>query len=181
MSSIEFEALRQTQDIIRSMADTGVFTPQGTDKIKRMAATSVHKRIGARARENDDGRQSGGERSIELPGVIISHVSHNRPESGGEQDWDTGSIIQIVELIDSTDERYSTNIETYFAWADAIRLRLQLPDIYVIPIEIGDIWFVHVTVVPAPDQNNWIYHRQVRMALQVVLYTKTRRDIEVTP
>lgn len=171
MSSLAYECYRTTKETIAGMARDGVFAAMGTDTLRGVREQAVTGRFVVSPDRNNGGDQ--GESNIPLPGIVISHIRHSRPPTGGENSYDDGVIQQLIQIVDRIDDRDDSNAESYFRWQEDIREMLQINPYRRVVHPYGNVYYVHVSDQLAPGNDVFVL-RQARLTLQVSLYTRSR-------
>ena len=173
MSSLEYTAYSITRDTLKTMAKKGVFVGIGLDTLRGISEEAI---IG-RFRPKPMSERSGGnsERNYPLPGIHITWMGHNRPESAGEVDYDDGIITMLIQTIDALDRSEDNNIESYMRWQTDIREWLQENPYRDLSPNLGEIYFVHVTEYTAPEHQEFLLD-EARLVLTIKLFTRSRRD-----
>jgi hypothetical protein len=162
------------------MAEDGMFQPIGDDTIKGISPAGIVGRFAPRIQE-ERGQSSQGESNLPLPGILISWLGHNRPETAGEVDRDDGQITMLIQLVDRLDRTPGdTGLESYFRWLVDIREALQENPYRSLCNQNGEIYLVHVSEKIAPDNRAYL-NDEARLALQINLFTRTRRDRRGNP
>jgi len=172
-TSIEFYCFDTTREIVRTMAAQGLFSAIGDDNIKTVLPEAVISRFNRRP--SQDEQASGGERGIDLPGFIVTYLGHNRPVNIGENCADDGALRILVQLVDEGDDGDATNAASYLRWMADLRLWLQDSALTECPLHLGEVYLVHVTESDAPDETDWAFQENMRMALVVTCFTRTPR------
>jgi hypothetical protein len=175
MSSIAYEGYRTTKEAIKEMARQKLFRAAGNDTLRGVAPEAVVGRFAARQDPNNEGDQ--GENNLLLPGIVISHVRHTRPPTGGEFDYDDGIIQQLVQIVDRINDKDDESIESYLKWQEDIRETLQTNPYRNVTHPFGNIYYVQVSEQVAPGNETFVM-RQAKLVLQVNLYTRTRINRE---
>lgn len=179
-TSLEWVAYRTTRDVLRSMADDGVFQPVGEDSIRGINAAGIVGRFAPKI-QPERGNGEFGESNLPLPGLLITWIGHRRPETAGEIDSDDGVISMLIQLVDRLDRTPGdTGIESYMRWLSDVRERLQANPYRSQGMYQGDMYFVHVTESVSADNRAYIQD-EARLVLQLSIFTRSRRDIGVKP
>ena len=156
------------------MARKGVFIGIGSDTLRGISEEAIIGRFRPKVQpERGSGQR---ETNYPLPGIHITWMGHNRPESAGEVDYDDGIITMLVQTIDSLDSTEDNNIESYMRWQTDIREWLQVNPYRDLSPRIGEVYFVHVTESVAPENQAFLMD-EARFVLTVKLFTRSRRDI----
>jgi len=177
-TSIEFWAWDTATEVIRSMASSGVFRAVGDDRIDPILPEAVIKRFNRRPSRMEVSRT--GEASINVPGIIVSYMGHQRPAASGENRKDHGVITLLIQIVDDGDDGDATNAASYFRWMRDICERLQEgPGTHLSPLEscpshLGNIYMVHCRELRSPDETDWAVER-MRAAQVVEIFTSTSR------
>lgn len=171
MSSLAWACYNTTKETITVMARDGVFKAMGTDTLRGVREQAVIGRFVL----NPDGQNGGdqGEAKTPLPGIVVSHLKHIRPATGGENSYDDGVIQQLVQIVDRIDDQDDNNAESYFRWQEDIREHLQVNPYRHVVHPYGNVYYVQVSDQLAPGNDVFVM-RQARLILQVNLYTRSR-------
>jgi hypothetical protein len=178
-TSIEFWCFDTVFRLIRHMADVDTFRAVGDEIVPAVQPEAVIRRYNRRP-SRDESRRSG-ERAINVPGFVVTYLGHRRPVNAGDNDVDDGMLRILVQLVDDGDDQDSPRAASYFAWMKDLRERLQetpttrLSPLEDCPIELGQVYLVHVEDFNPPDETDWGFKEQMRMALMCTCYTRTDR------
>lgn len=176
-SSVEYGSYKQTIHALRSMAGRGVFRAIGQDTLRGIQPEAVVGRWRPRTTpQQGSGRQ--GESNLPLPGIVVTYVGNNRPPGAGEYDYDDGVITLIIQVVDRLDYSSDNNIESYMRWQADIREYLQKNPFQDLDSYNGCIYLVHVSEHVSAENQVYVYN-EARLASQVSIFNRTRRDIGV--
>lgn len=180
-SSIEFWCMDTVHQVIKTMARQKQFAAVGSDFIQPLGEDSVIKRFARRPRQSERGQQAP-ERSIDMPGVVLTYLGHRRPVTAGENSVDDGVVKVLVQIVDAGDDGDFTNGESYLNWMAAIRRALQgKPDnpspLEQCPSALGQVYMVHIADSNPADETDWAFAEHMRMALSVDIFTRTLRTV----
>jgi len=176
-SSIEHAAYKQTINALKSMASRGVFRAIGQDTIRGISQEAVVGRWRPKISQ-EKGSGSTGESQIPLPGIVVVYIGHNRPPSAGENDYDDGVITILTQVVDRLDYSNDNNIESYLRWQADVREYIQANPYRDLDSYNGDIYLTHVSDQVSAENQVYVYN-EARLASQVSLFTRVRRDIGV--
>ena len=178
-TSMEFWATETVRQNGETMARQQVFKSVGDDRLSRVKPEGCIIRVNRRP-SKDEARR-GGERLNVLPGFIITYNGHTRDPSGGENCVDDGQIRVLIQLCDDADDGDATNLASYLALMSSVRKRLlsgadgQASPLEDCPSALGQIFFVHVREASPPDETDYGFHEQMRMAMVCEMSTRTTR------
>lgn len=175
MSSIAYLSYKATKDALKEMARQGLFRAAGNDTLRGISEQAVVGRFAARPTDKNEGDQ--GESRIVLPGIVVMHLRHSRPPTGGEQDYDDGVIQQMIQIVDRVNDKDDENIESYLRWQEDIRETLQTNPYRYVTHPHGCVYYAQVSDQVSPSNETFLL-RQARLVLQVNLYTRTRINRE---
>lgn len=179
-TSLEYVAYGTTIDILKDMAERGVFQAVGNDTIKGVDPAGVVGRVAPKIQPHRGDGESG-ESNLPLPGILVTWLGHKRPETAGEIDTDDGIITMLIQVVDRLDRTPGdTGIESYMRWLSDIRENLQANPYRSKGMYVGDIYFVHVTESVSADNRAYIQD-EARLVLSLSLFTRSRRDTGVKP
>ena len=157
------------------MARDGIFVSIGdTDTLRGIDEEAIVGLFRPKVAE-----QNQGEAMNPLPGIHLTWLGHNRPESAGEIDFDDGIITMLVQIVDRMDRSDDNNVESYMRWQTDIREWLQKNPYRDLSKNLGEIYFVHVTDTVSPENQAFISN-EARLVQTIKLFTRSRRDIEVS-
>jgi len=179
-TSLEWIAYRTTRDTLRYMASQGVFTAIGEDTLRGIDAAGIVGRFTPKIKQ-ERGQSEHGESNLPLPGILITWLGHNRPETAGEMNYDDGVIQMLIQVVDRLDRSSGdSGIESYMCWLNLIRESLQGNPYRNLCGNAGDIYFVHATEKVSADNQSYL-NDEARLVLQLSLYTRSRRDTGELP
>ena len=171
--SLEFHCYDTTREIIKSLARERVFVAVGSDNVKPVTDQSVIGRYNRRPKTDE--KADGGERGVDLPGIIVTYLGSRFPVSSGENDIDGGTIEVLIQIVDEGDGNDDTNIKTYLNWMREIRLSCQDSALEDCPLSLGEVYLVHVSDARPTDETDWAFEENMRSALVVTCFTRTPR------
>lgn len=178
-TSIEIWCTETIRALIATMAQNNVFKGVENSRINPLIEQNVILRAYRRPGANEESRN--GERIEESPCCIVTYAGHRRPVDSGENDVDDGILNVIVQICDDVDEPSIYHLGSYLSWMEDIRQRIlrkpgsRLSPLESIPSSLGQVYLVHVTESKSPDETDWAFHEQMRVALVVQCYTRTQR------
>ena len=172
-TSIEFWCVDTTVVILKRMADEGIFSSVPGSHIKRVHSKSIIPRYSRRPSLTNSALA--GERSLDLPGFVVTYLGHKRPVSAGENCSDDGKIDILIQLVDEGDDSDYRNASAYLNWISEARTRLQDSGLENCPKSIGQVYHTHVTDHTNADETDWAMEEQMRMALRLHCFTRTHR------
>ena len=178
-TSIEIWCAEQVRQVIETMARQEVFKGVANVHVDPLTDSAVILR--PYRRPGQDEKTRSGERLMDNHCCIVTYTGHSRPVSAGENCVDDGMLQIIVQICDTADEPSVDHLPSYISWMGDIRRRLlRKPGSHLSPLEdcpstLGQVYLVHVTENKSPDETDWSFHEQMRVAMVVQCYTRTER------
>ena len=172
-TSVESWCFTTVVQVLKRMARKGLFRAIGSDNVKRVSEDSIIGRFNHRPSLDDKSQQTG-ERSIELPGFVVTYLGHTQPGASGDTCHNYGTVQILVQLVDSGDDGDMTNSESYLRWMRDVNEWVSRSPLERCPVRIGQIYEVHVAETSPQDETDWAFEENMRMALAVRCSTSTR-------
>lgn len=170
-TSLSFETYNRTKEVIRNLADAGKLAQVGQDDISPIRGDSVVGRFARKQRLDLDT-----EGSIALPGVIVTYMGWSSGVDVGTFHQDDGVIRLSVQVVDYSESNSDRHAADYLTWTNRIRERLQRNPYTTIDDPLGHVYLVHVAEQHPPAEDQWVMFNETRSHLNVLCFTRTRRD-----